>query len=120
MSHARRKLRNKMTTENTAKGQTPTEADSQGHCTLGDGSALEVQVIVRPAGSMIYGVVIRASDGLMLRQWTSSDEGWLKHDLFSGPLAAAFWRDAAPQGYTVISWNDQPNAKDQPRTGGQP
>ena len=28
-----------MTTENTDKGQTPAEADSQGHCALGDGSA---------------------------------------------------------------------------------
>lgn len=38
MSHARRKPKNKMTTENTDKGQAPTEADSQGHCALGDGS----------------------------------------------------------------------------------
>ena len=30
-----------MTTENTDKGQTPAEADSQGHCALGDGSAFE-------------------------------------------------------------------------------
>ena len=29
-----------MTTENTDKGQTPIEADSQGHCALGDGSPL--------------------------------------------------------------------------------
>lgn len=28
-----------MTTENIDKGQTPTEANSQGHCALGDGSA---------------------------------------------------------------------------------
>lgn len=31
-----------MTTESTDKGQTYTEADSQGHCALGDGSALFV------------------------------------------------------------------------------
>lgn len=30
-----------MTTENTDKGQTHTEADSQWHCALGDGSAFE-------------------------------------------------------------------------------
>lgn len=29
-----------MTTENTGKGQAPAEADSQGHCALGDGYAL--------------------------------------------------------------------------------
>ena len=28
-----------MTTENTVKWQAPAEADSQGHCALGDGSA---------------------------------------------------------------------------------
>lgn len=31
---------NKMTTVNTDKGQSTTEADSQGHCALGDGSPL--------------------------------------------------------------------------------
>lgn len=32
-----------MTTENTDKGQTLTEADSQGHCALGDGSPLSFE-----------------------------------------------------------------------------
>ena len=40
MSHARRKPKNKMNTENTDKGQIQTEADSQGHCALGDGSPI--------------------------------------------------------------------------------
>jgi len=69
-------------------------------------SPLEVQVITKPAGPMLHGVVCRRMDGSVLRQWISSDEDWLKHDLFSGPLAAQFWRETAPHGYTIISWND--------------
>lgn len=47
-----------MTPENTDKGQTPAEADSQGHCALGDGSPPNHDEVIYATGCTPDGITL--------------------------------------------------------------
>ena len=79
-----------MTTENTDKGQTLTEVDSQGHCALGDGSApLTGGCLMARGGRVLrHGEVISEHDytvrGGLANPATPVPSEWVGRRIFEG------------------------------------
>ena len=95
-----------MTIENTDKGRTPTEADSQGHCALGDDSAAYL------ADDVTVGELMRWINAEAVKAGRTNDRNYLDALCRVGERV-----QSALSMYRIRHCEFSPNVGDQPRAG---
>ena len=64
-----------------------------------------LRLVVRSETIGVKGQV-ETLDGIVLREWFSSNKDWLMHDLFARPSAREFWSQVAPNGYQIVETSE--------------